>query len=939
MLLYPIWILLLIPLGIAWWYWRLPSRLLMGLRVLIFVLIVLAVCQLVFKLQSRKGTVVVVADRSYSMPDSSKGSQKELIALLKDKQKVGDALAVIAYGQKVAVEEAPQEDNFTDFINDVGSDASNMTDALELALAIVPEEKPARIFLLTDGKWTGVDPMAVISQATARNIAIDYRLQQRPSSNDFAISNVQVPESVTPGEAFMISSWVYAPMAGEINYELTSGNTIIAKGRKHVPAGTSRLTFRDIARKPGTQSYWLKVNGSDNDPVKENNQARMLVGVEGVRPVLGVINKPNSALMSLLQKGGLSIVVKHVDTIEWSLEMLSNYSGLLLEEVPANKIGTLGMENISAWVTELGNGLMITGGKHSYGPGGYFKSPLEPIMPVSMELRQEHRKLSLALVVALDRSGSMSASVGGGKTKMDLANIASAQVLKMLSPNDEMGVIAVDSSAHIISDCKPISENPKLRSDILRIQSMGGGIFCYTALEASARLLMDAKAGTKHIILFADAADAEEPEGCEELLAHCKSAGITCSVIGLGRDTDVDAAFLKAIAQRGNGRIFFTESAAELPRLFAQDTFMVARSSFIDEPVGIHVTPRMINITQKSFINIPTIGGYNLCYLRNGAAMATVSQDEYAAPIVATWQAGLGRVLCYTGHADGKFTGDIAQWAQVGTFFSSQVRWMAGEKDHLGAQMMVTQQVNNGVCRIQLHLDPTRTFDAFTTLPEMTFLKGYSGRKPISIKKELSWENADLLSCTINLTGGEIMIATLDADDHGRVSLSPICLPYSPEFSPTTFAGGETLDHLATATGGIERLSVPEIWDDIPVARQYLNISHLLALAAMVLLLVEVFERRTGVVGSFAAKLRAPKVRSSSMSTDLNDKAPKGSEKSRSPKLSKIVTKNKGTKVDEIKQQKKKSKGSVEKKTKGNILDAMKQTQDQLNKRGRNNSE
>ena len=69
------------------------------------------------------------------------------------------------------------------------------------------------------------------------------------------------------------------------------------------------------------------------------------------------------------------------------------------------------MNNIAAWVTDSGNGMMLTGGKMSYGPGGYFKSPLEPIMPVSMELRQEHRKLSLALVVALgplrihDRAG------------------------------------------------------------------------------------------------------------------------------------------------------------------------------------------------------------------------------------------------------------------------------------------------------------------------------------------------------------------------------------------------------------------------------------------------------------------------------------------------------------------------------------------------------
>ena len=935
MLLYPIWLLLLVPLGIAWWVWKFPGRLLFSLRGGIFVLLVLAICQLSIKIQSRQGTVVVVADRSYSMPDDSTAGQKEVIALLKAKQKMGDALSVVAFGQKVAIEESPEENRFTDFVNEVGRDASNMTEALELALAVVPKQKSARILLLTDGKWTGEDPTAVVSQAAARNISIDYRLIQRPGSNDFAISNVQVPESVTPGEAFMISSWVFAPIASRIDYQLTRGQTVIARGQKEVSAGISRLTFRDMARAPGTQSYLLEVNGSENDPVKENNRARMLVGVEGVRPVLAVINKPTSALMNLLQAGGLSVVVKQPGEVDWSLETLSNYSGLLLEEVPANKIGTYGMNNIAAWVTESGHGMMLTGGKMSYGPGGYFKSPLEEIMPVSMELRQEHRKLSLALVVALDRSGSMTAPVGNGQTKMDLANIASAQVLEMLSPMDEMGVIAVDSSPHVIAKCVPISENPSLRSDILSIQSMGGGIFCYTALEASAQLLMEATAGTKHIILFADAADAEEPGRYKELLKECAQAGITCSVIGLGRDTDVDADFLRDIALRGNGRIFFTESATELPRLFAQDTFMVARSSFIDEPVSVKVTPAMIGITQKPFQGTPIIGGYNLCYIRGGAALAMVSQDEYAAPIVATWQVGLGRVLCYTGQADGEYTGAIANWGQVSEFFSSQVRWMAGEKDPLGQEMMVTQRVDNGLCRIQLHLDPKRTFDPFSQIPKMIFLKGQPGRKPVAIKKQLVWDTADTLSCTLNLTGSETVIATLDAGDAGRVSLSPVCLPYSPEFVPTTVEGGQTLANLANATGGMERISIPEIWDDLPQQKQFINLSHFLALAAMALLLIEVFERRTGLVS--AIRFRVPKagMRKVAEQNLPADDRPAGSNKTKRPKREETLAGTGKTKVAKQPTQKTRLKRQGQPQKKSGLLDAMNKTQEQIKKRRR----
>src|SRR6185503_3328974 len=221
--------------------------------------------------------------------------------------------------------------------------------------------------------------------------------------------------------------------------------------------------------------------GAD-DPVPENNSAKVLVGVQGPRPLLLISSSPNSGLARLLSAGGMKVKLAAPEDCDWSLDSLAQYSGMLIENVPAEKITNRGMDLIASWVSEAGAGLMMTGGKRAYGPGGYFKSPLEPVLPVSMELRQEHRKLALAIVVAMDRSGSMAAPVGGGKTKMDLADIAAVQVLDLLSPMDEFGVIAVDSSPHTIVDLAAVSDAASTRSRILRIASEGGGIFIYEAL-------------------------------------------------------------------------------------------------------------------------------------------------------------------------------------------------------------------------------------------------------------------------------------------------------------------------------------------------------------------------------------------------------------------------------------------------------------------------
>ena len=57
------------------------------------------------------------------------------------------------------------------------------------------------------------------------------------------------------------------------------------------------------------------------------------------------------------------------------------------------------------------------------GPGGFSKTPIEEISPVSFDLKQDRRRGSLAEVIGIDISGSMAASAGS-HTKLELANEA-----------------------------------------------------------------------------------------------------------------------------------------------------------------------------------------------------------------------------------------------------------------------------------------------------------------------------------------------------------------------------------------------------------------------------------------------------------------------------------------------------------------------------------
>ena len=140
--------------------------------------------------------------------------------------------------------------------------------------------------------------------------------------------------------------------------------------------------------------------------------------------------------------------------------------------------------------------------------------------------------------------------------------------------------------------CGRISDKQGASRRIAGITAGGGGIYIYTSLAEALPRLRDAHAKIKHVILFSDAADAEEKSSGEpgtskagtgnssfDLAAAMLASRITVSVVALGTEQDKDTAFLRQLAAQGGGRFYLTADAATLPRLFAIETMRAAESS------------------------------------------------------------------------------------------------------------------------------------------------------------------------------------------------------------------------------------------------------------------------------------------------------------------------------------------------------------------------
>ncbi len=820
------------------------------LRAGIVVVLLLAMTGPLVNLGGYGVDVIVVADRSRSLTEESHQNIQELIDNLQRNRGPGDRIGIVTFGGESQIEQTLSETAaLTEYAKPVSPDGSDLGGGLALALNMVDADRPTRLFVLSDGEYNGSPPLSAARRAREERIPIDIRAFERQSIGDAAVESVLLPESVATREPFQFSTQIYSDRDRPGDIRVLRDGVEIAKQHHDLHSGLNRLLFRDLLETPGLYTYTVELDVTQ-DPIAENNRGAGVVRVEsGPRILMLTSDGAEGNLARELRSANIPVDIAIAVNHPVTLDSLDPYRAVIIENVPANDLGRVKMERLAQFVEDLGGGLMLTGGERSFGTGGYFKSPLDEVLPVSMELREDHRKNRVALAVALDRSGSMAVSVKGDTTKMDLANLGTAECIRMLSSSDKIAVIAVDSSPHVVQPLAQVNDPQQIIPNVLKIQSEGGGIFVYDALVAAGtELAKAADYQTRHIILFSDAADSEEPGAYKTLLSQFAASNITVSVIGLGTPADVDAKLLEEIASLGQGNIMFTDDPQELPRLFAQDTMSVARNMFIrkteTQPTGIPgellaADARLMGDFGMSAF--PNVDGYNLSYLKPDATAAVISQDEYQAPWSAFWYWGLGRVSALTMEVDGAYSGQFGAWDRYDDFLITHARWLLGRGEPEDVFSTLAANGQQGVMTIEL--DPERP--AGGSIPRLVVIPpGEERVEPL--EPDIVWTGPHTIEARFRMerTG---TYRTLIKFGNEQFSRGPaVTLPYSPEFVPRVGlpSGRDTLLEIAQISGGEERTDVLRVFNAPTRSARMVPILPWLMGTGIVLLLLEIAGRR-----------------------------------------------------------------------------------------------
>ena len=820
----------------------------LGLRALILVLIVLALAGLTLLKPTQRQYVIFAVDRSLSIGEEGRQAADEFI--VEAMRAVGsNEAAVLEFAAKPGILRPPHlppegEGQTRTSQDSAGKEhATDIAAAIELAAAAAPPFFVPHVVLLSDGNQTKGDAMSAALNSGLRISTVRLPARQDP---EVQVTAVEAPAHVRQGEPFYLEVRIDARQDGEGWVEVFQGAHRLAREQVKLSKGENKLRFRQSIRKERAAEYAVRTSGF-SDTLLDNNEARALVFASGKPRVLLVEDEPKAArhLVWALGEEDIEVDVRPPRGMPSSLADLQNYEMLILSNVPATSLTLRQMEVARAYVQDLGGGLMMLGGEQSFGLGGYYKTVIEEILPVRSDFEKEKQKPSLAMVLVIDKSGSM------GGMKMELAKDAARSAVELLGPNDRIGVIAFDGEPYVTCEMHSGADKAYVIDRIASI-SAGGGTNMAPAMEKAYEQLMGVAAKLKHVIVLTDGISS--PGDFEGIAGNMAANRMTVSTVGIGQGAHQQ--LLETIAQVGGGRYYFTDDPSSVPQIFAKETMTASKSAIHEDPFMPQAVRPTAALTGIDLENAPFLLGY--VRTRPKPTSEFILASETGDPLLAWWRYGLGMTVAFTSDAKARWGAEWVGWPQFSRFWAQVVRHAMRRSD--GQGLLVDVQRRAGKATI--------TVDAVG--PDSSYLNGLETKLTI-VTPALERKELILRQVAPGQYEGEFDAAERGAyhieavqRQHGKVRAQQsrgLVVGYPDELRLMD-PDEPLLRAIAESTGGLCNPQPAQVFAPTDrAAQQTIALWPWLTAAALVLFVFDVAVRRIDLGGARPALAARPLVR------------------------------------------------------------------------------
>ena len=772
------------------------------LRVLVVLLLAVILARPTIAKNSRQLTLITVMDRSQSVPQQLREQARSLLLQAFEHKLPTDQLAVIDVAEAAGIRQLPSAQIALDQRNTTLEGLqTNLADGVQLAMAIAPPDAATRILLVSDGNQTSGDLKEVARIAGANNIPIDVLPLRYSLDREVVLKRLAVPTKARSGQTvtlrFILSSAV----------ECTGSLLLTLNDRVVDLDPDSDAVGAPVRLKPGTNVQTVSIPlGSRGmhqfeavfvpddpaaDKLAQNNRASAMTFVSGPGHVLILADSQAAAqpLAAALEQADIQTRYTHVSQLTSQLPKLMEADAIVMVNADAGNFSFHQQQMLSRYVTDLGGGLVMVGGPNSFGAGGWIGSPLAEILPVDLDPPQKKQMPKGALVLVIDRSGSM---VG---EKVEMCKVAAAASVRLLSRLDLVGVVVFDATHVWLVPFGPAGEKDDIYKQIRNIGA-GGGTIMGPAMQMAYKALSGAKAGVKHVILLTDGQTSDE-DLCAKTADKMAKTDISVSTVAIGEGANTQLLF--DIASVTKGRFYSVEDPMNLPEIFIKEAQVVRRSMIIEKTFSPTMVYSLSETVKGLASPLPALDGYVLTGPKGGLSQLVLSGDQ-ADPILATCQAGLGRCVAFTSSVDSRWASQWLQWGGFGRFWDQTIRWVG--KSSLSSDCEIFADVRGrGVTLTVESVDPAGEFVQFSDIkgqiisPDMKAL-------PLDLSQVGPGRyRAEFLAPASGSYLVNLRYRKLGQDDVVGLAHSAVNVPYAQEFRDLS-DNSALLAQIAASTGG-----------------------------------------------------------------------------------------------------------------------------------------
>jgi Ca-activated chloride channel homolog len=808
--------------------------------------------------------VAFLLDQSDSISHEARERAQRFVDEAVQHSKPGDQHSIIVFGAEASIAQPLTTSTATDATaREIDGKKSNIFNAVQLALAMLPVGQTNRLILLSDGRQNTGNALAAAQAAKDSGADLHYVAAPLTFQQEVVAEALVVPREVRFGEPFQARLVAWSQKDTPARLSLFRNGQFIGSQQVKMVAGKNVFSYRQALDKDGIHVYQAAIE-VDGDTIEDNNRAVGTVLVRG-RPQVLIVDRDRThaqALASALRAQQLEITITDPSGIPSDMAALRKFDGVVLSNVSAIQLNPAHMTRIRDYVRDFGGGLIMVGGDQSFGLGGYYQTPIEEALPVTMEVKQRVDVPNLSIVLSIDRSDSMTTRASGNVTYLDLAKEAAHLVVDLVDENSEVGVMSWDTEYKWDAALRQAKNKQLLHNAIGSIVS-GGGTDGYPALREAYNVLSKRPALLKHVIFLTDGQMRREQ--FQDLIERMAREQITVSSVAVGKWSDEK--LLQSIAQWGRGRYYKTEDSQSLPRIFAVETQLASNNTVVDQPFR----PRLIDTGHEATQDIdwksmPPLGGYVATTAKSNAEQVLVSHWED--PVLATWRYGLGRAAAFTSDANSRWSQQWQQWREFNKFWAQLVRWTLRSGSAEGTTASVERRDGIGEVIVEA-VDPKGRFVNFLE-PQVGIVSPDKERTVIDLEQVAPGRYVGRFPAAqegVYLVG---MAQRPDQPEPGS-QLSALVVPYAQELRELGVDEG-FLKEIAELTGGGALTEAREVF--LKSRRPYDVLfelwSWLVGLGAA-LLLADIALRRLGA-GFFVRA--AEKMRAGGRGATSDDAAP-----------------------------------------------------------------